>query len=1156
MSDEGRELISRPPRIQPPDLKGSITIPDPPDPRFKGGILGWTLIILPLIIIIGSVAASVAVALLGSGNALFLLALMVGMIGAFVTGIFTTVEKINSDKQASREYLELLNRREATLQKHTRLHRESQEYLYPSLEEALHWVKGRDPRLWERRPGDPDFLTLRLGLGSISNSMQISTPNSDHKVPNLDKALGLVETYREIKNVPNFTELEKIAFLGICGPTPQAVGVTRALLSHLVVHHSPTEVQIMLVYPPAREAEWEWLGWLPHCRVETKSGRDFVLLASQADRCEQLMEYLMEQIRERTRLRDQEGFRPSGQEKKGYMFPNLVLVVDDFELVQDQAAIKRLFEQAGSLGIYLISVSQTLTQIPGQCRARAEIMTRPGGFLLRYSIAGQKTAPVKVEPDLPRRDFCLQLALEMSPFKLKVPLTKGEFAASVRLLDMVGADTASSHLFDPLVWWQRSSMAQLSVPVGRLFGGQELKLDFSDKAHGPHGLIAGTTGSGKSELLLTMVASLALNNSPDQVKFVLGDFKGGTSFISFEKLPHVVGMISNENFALVERAIKSLVAEKSRRERLLNAEGVKHIREYQKKKPTPKEPLPYLFVIIDEFAEMREAVPDLIDNLETIARTGRTLGIHLVLAAQRPAGVVTPQLNSNTKFRICLRVETGEDSSELLGRKDAANIPSSAPGRAYFRVGSDVYEQFQVARVAEDFLVPGENSEQSSEQPAEQPAEILVIENSWGGYPLVPRFLKKKSSEDEDNQVPKDYDIITQQCIQAARRTVLRDTHRPWLDTLKPFYHVPELLARLETFNPITRRWPETPPLGQGVAPAGIMDNVLEQKQPVWCVDLARHGNYCVSGRTGSGRTTFLRSMLTGLSLTHRPDLLRYYIIDLSNNLGSFAGLPHTQAYLSMSQSGEIKNMLTALVNEFRNRQDLFNQNSAPDITAYRRKQGQLIPDIVVVVNNFSSIRNNPPFDTELLKTLVRDGKARGIHVVITLDRSDEYEFGRLREQFFHIVLQQAREFVPFNVPVAMLGAWANTPGRGFVRDEEPNRPPLELQVAFPLPIAPAELVTGLDDLVNQMRQAARSAPNPQNQARPVAPVVHTLPVVATPKIAKIEEIKEAEPEIDWEAEAARIMQERLAALQAGQHLDEAISQILDVKEEDLKKTR
>ncbi|HEX2913516.1 MAG TPA: FtsK/SpoIIIE domain-containing protein [Chloroflexia bacterium] len=1141
----GRETFNRPPRIQPPDLSGQLNIPDPPEPRFKGGKLGWALVIVPLVVILLSLAASITVTLLGNSNAMYLLVIVVAMIGAFVTGVINIVRDINNDKVEQRNYLEVLEKRNTTLRNHTELQRSTQQYLYPDLQELQLWVAQRSTRLWERRPTDPDFLTLRLGTGSQPNSMLITAPNPDRKVPNLDKALEISAAYKLVRDIPNVTELGKIAFLGVCGAYSQTIPFTRALICHLAAHHSPDEVKVMAVYAPTREDEWAWLGWLPHCRLEGHREHEIPLVASQTDQFEWLMKFLEDEIKQRSlRLESAAGRYSSGQAAN--FLPRYLLIVDDFELVRHEKALNELFKAGEKVGIYLISISSRLALLPEQGRARVEMLANG---LLRYSVTGTSGYVGESTPDLANLSYCENLALNLTSLKPAIPLALGQKTDSIRLLEMLGVDLKAGQNFDPLPWWQRSSLARLSVPVGRLFGGQEMLLDFTEKGHGPHGLVAGTTGSGKSELLMTIVSALALANSPDNVNFVLADFKGGATFKPFEKLPHTVGLFSDLNLFTVERMMNALIAEKNRREKLLEGAGVSHIRDYHRKKPQPAEPMPYLFIVIDEFAEMKDQIPDLINNLVIIARTGRTLGMHLILATQRPAGVIPDQLKSNIRFRICLRVESPEDSIEMLERRDAADIPASAPGRAYFRVGREFYELFQVARVAEDYIPP----EQLQETPDEQ--EILIVETSWRTMPLVPGRNSQPQRSEEESELAKfkDYDLIVQQCGLAAHRLVLRNNHRPCLDALLPVYHLPQLLGSSAMFNPQQGLWPKQAPFGYGATLLGLEDNVSEQAQRPWKISLAQQGSYCVSGAPGSGRTTFLRSLVAGLALTHRPDLLHFYYFDFANSLEVFENLPHTARYLSTLNLARMKPTMRLLVEELDRRQAIFNSKQVADIWTYhnrRSQQDEVLPLIVVMITSFSAYRSELPFDAEQLKKLVGEGRRRGIHVVLAVDSYIDYESGRRADQFYHVVLRQTLDHLPFSINKSRVGVWAGTPGRGFVMTQDSTKPALEIQVALPAAEEPDRQLPALEQLVKQMRQAvsanyshlaaAKAALEQENLPGNIG---ESVPVPAQP--AK-EELSPG-PEPDWEEIANRQMEQMLADLKATGYIPPEIAEVLDL---------
>jgi S-DNA-T family DNA segregation ATPase FtsK/SpoIIIE len=482
--------------------------------------------------------------------------------------------------------------------------------------------------------------------------------------------------------------------------------------------------------------------------------------------------------------------------------------------------------------------------------------------------------------------------------------------------------------------------------------------------------------------------------------------------------------------------------------------------------------MPYLLVIIDEFAEMKEQAPDFMDKIINIARLGRTLGVHMVLATQRPAGVVTGQLNSNTNFRLCLRVVASEDSVDMLGRKDAFLIPSDKPGRCFFKVGSDIFEQFQVARVAIPFGPPTDDSE------IEKPF-VSVIDRHWSMAPLSPQLAPtgKKASEESEIKAM-DYDMVTEQCIKAASRMTLRNKHKPWLDPMKDRYFLPDFLED-KGFNEEELTWPETPPYGFGIAPLAFLDDVVRQEQRPFYFDLLKDGSYCISGLAQSGKTNLLRSMLATLALTHNPDEMRFVVVDMGGTLRPFSELPHQTRYVGMAHANQLKALFKDLHDELQNRRQLFAESGVLDITSYRAlaKEGEKMPSMFIAFDNFATIRHNPPFDVEHIKALIREGRSYGMHVAITMDRANDFEFGRLAGQFYHIALRQAREDILFAVPKNMVGSWNGIPGRCFIKAEEANKPPLELQILLPCLAEPEDQTRALEDLMDRLRDGAAKNP-------------------------------------------------------------------------------
>lgn len=1063
----------------------------------------WTLVLAPVILGVLTVTALIAVAVLRpNSNLLFALATTVSSLGFVIAGVLSLADKLTKDRANRQEYKVQLVDIETKLRDFRRQQQTSLRYLYPDMSQIAEWPQlPNPPRLWERRVDDQDFFKVRMGIGSRPSTVEVRLSPSEKKVPMLEEANRVANEYRQVSDVPDLAEIFEVGSMGIVGNPYQTSALVRAMMCHLSAHHSPEDVKIMATYSAERRDEWFWLGWLPH----TLDDKGHPRLASHSDQLAEISNFMIEVMKRREIVRynsgaDQNsGIKKDFRTKKPFMFPCYLWVIEDFELVQDDPAIKRIFEVGADFGVFLLITTPNPAGVPERCRAVATI--RPNGQVT-YEVSGENGRKATLQPDMCDVNWAEQFALSMAPLQLKAASGRGELPINLRMLEMDDWNIKASlgEQFDPSVFWNRSSVGTLKAPIGRLFGGQPLYLDISDKGHGPHGIIAGTTGSGKSELLLTIVSALALANSPDNLNFILGDFKGGLAFNPFKTLPHVVGMMSNLDLTIVERAMTALFSELQYRQRLLDKEGVAHIRDYQRKKPRAEVPMPYLLVIIDEFAEMKEQAPDFMEKIVNIARLGRTLGVHMVLATQRPAGVVSGQLNSNTNFRLCLRVVAPEDSADMLGRKDAFLIPSNRPGRCFIKVGSDIFEQFQVARVAIPF---GPNLAESE---ADKPV-VSVIDRHWSAAPLVaqaPGSGKKKASEEQEI-LPMDYDVINDLCVKAAARMTLRNKHRPWLDPMGSEYFLPDFLEG-KAFDVKRMTWPKEPPFGYGIVPIAFLDDVVKQEQRTFYINLLEEGSYCISGLAQSGKTNVLRTMVTSLALTHAPDDMSFYILDMGGTLRPFAQLPHKTTYVGMAAATSLKGIVKELYEELQNRRQLFAEKGVLDITSFRTVTGpgERVPSIFIAFDNYATIRHNPSYDNEQLKALVREGRSYGMHVAITMDRGADFEFGRMAGQFLQISLRQAREDILFTVPKNMIGSWNGIPGRCFIKGDH-NKPPLELQVLLPCKVEIDEQTRALEDLViDTLKPAAMANPAwarlnipPEEKApvEPPKPVLASLPV-------------------------------------------------------------
>lgn len=777
------QFFNRMPRILEPLPQGEVKIPGPPAinplPRFS-----WFLSLLPL------AGIFIMIGIYGAVYQNWVIAIpMVAMSGISMLAsiLGTTTQRRNHKKDAQEKeaaYVAALGQKKAELE-HLRAEQQRiRTTIDPDLATLLSRAKGRDPRLWERRPEDADFMNVRLGIGTLPSSVAVSAPHPDMPDPRLSQAHAMETEYAVAPHVPVTVSL-RVGPVGIAGQLSHRSGIARALICNLVVHHSPDEVHLLAVYSPDRTGEWEWLKWLPHTYALDDESRRYYL-ANDPLAAQDVMKNLLEELHRR-----QNQLYAARHGEQAPAWPWLVLVVESLALVHNDPAVHLLLSPEGrQLNATAIFLVDHAPQVPTGCSAIIE--PQPDGQL-KCATAGAAGQTFYCWPEYADVKLSAELARSLAPIKVYTLQPDTAMPSNVRLLDMMGIrDIAGYNVIQN--WQHRSPDQYLKVSIGERRGNQPMILDLNHTGHGPHGLVAGTTGSGKSELLQTLVIALALTHHPYDVGFVLVDFKGGGAFSELANLPHTLGMVTDLSGNLTERALVALRAEMDRRKRLFNDAGVNDIGPYQQLywQGKVKQPLPRLVVIIDEFAELVNDYPDFMDELIAIARVGRSLGVHLILATQSPAGVVKQQIWANAKFRICLRVESRQESMEMLHRPEASDLPR-IPGRGYLQVGNnDVFELFQVARVAGRYRVMGD----TDTLVGAREERIVIAEVSPLGRRTVLFDSKQAQKRKSAQSAPTDIDVVVPRLVDAAKQLNIQKLPSPWPSPLPDHVALPDLIRQ------------------------------------------------------------------------------------------------------------------------------------------------------------------------------------------------------------------------------------------------------------------------------------------------------------------------------------------------------------------------
>ncbi len=944
--DSGQLDFNRPPRLLPPFLTTQFRIPKPPVPPQRSAI-PWIMVFVPAMF--GIVMATVF-------HSPFYL-LFAAMTPIMVVGQTVTARRTGkkSHRKQTAEHRERVAALEAAIARAVLAERD--ERRSSALDAASLRVVAGTPgrRLWERRPSDTDHLHVRIGVGDLPSTVTVDDDRD------LD---GLADEQRITRGVPVTVPLAEVGVLGIAGAEDLPRDLGRWVLGQLAVTQSPREVQFVVLTAQQHVPAWAWTLWLPHLRP-TNGQEALALIGADGDTIGRRLAELSQVLAERKAERTKNGsMRPR-------FSPEIVVVLDGARRLRAMPGVVGLLRDGPACGIRLVCIDEEEWQLPEECVATVTHRTATELVLRR-----QLAAPVAlVLADRVEDDWYDAVARAVSPLRdTSGSDGDGLVPDAARLLDVVELPQPSGALVADR-WTSREATTSAVVGVG-IDGAFALDL----VKDGPHGLVAGTTGSGKSEFLQTLVASLALANRPDQMTFVLVDYKGGAAFSVASELPHTVGLVTDLDQHLVERALRSLRAELTRREHILAASGAKDIEDHETHlaRGGAGEAMPRLVIVIDEFAAMVTELPDFVAGLIGIAQRGRSLGVHLILATQRPGGVVGPDIRANTNLRVALRMTDTGESSDVIDVADAARIPKSVPGRAYARLGHSSVVPFQSARVGGRWA--------GDEDPATSLPFVRVLD--WRDFATAPPARPTRSDQ---SSAATDLSVLVQAMADARDRLGIGPLHSPWLAPL------PELLplAEVASASVGTRR-----SLAASTEtmrfPFGVEDLPDTQEQRAAEIDLDRFTHQYVVGAPGSGRSTALRSIAASAAQSVPSSDLHLYAIDCGNGaLASLQHLPHCGGVVQRTQVERATRLVDRLTREMARRHDLIAAASAADITEQRllAAPGERLPHVLVLIDRWENFTTSlGEVDggalTDAIQSMLRDGAAAGIHVVISGDRT------------------------------------------------------------------------------------------------------------------------------------------------------------------------
>ena len=966
-----------------------------------------------------------------------------------VQGFFKNRKKYKEDKKERVELYHLyLKDKAKDLEQLSRKQREGMFYHFPAIEDLTKMVKRYDSRIYEKTPLHFDFLAYRLGLGKVPTSYELKygqEERSGKKDALEEEGYALFQAHQKIDNLPIVASLNR-GPVGYVGPRPIVLEQLQLLVAQLAVFHSYHDLTIIPIIPEEEKESWDWMRWLPHATLQDMNVRSFVYNQRTRDQ-------VLNSLNQILKLRKAQKEEEKANDTKIF-HPHYVVLITDETLILDHVIMEFFREDPTELGCSIIYVADVLSSLSENIQTVISIKDRnQGQLLLQEGVLRELDFQLDHFPEGYDKEA---ISRGLAPLK-HIQQLKSSIPDSVTFLEMYQAETFSD--LKVLSRWESHAPYQsLAVPIGLRGKDDLVYLNLHEKAHGPHGLIAGTTGSGKSETIQSYILSLAVNFHPHDVAFLLIDYKGGGMANLFKDLPHLLGTITNLDGAQSMRALASINAEIHRRERLFGQYGVNHINQYQKKFKLGEatEPLPHLFLISDEFAELKVNQPDFIKELVSIARVGRSLGVHLILATQKPSGVVDDQIWSNSRFKLALKVADRGDSMEMLRTADAAQITQT--GRAYLQVGNnEVYELFQTAWSGADY-------QPEKDQLGIEDHTIYLI-NELGQYEVLNQDLSGLDMAEEIKEVPTELDVIVQEINHLHQQEGIAAVAQPWLPPLKERITLDEL----DKVVPI-KAWQKR------TAPSvliGVADIPQAQKQEAVAIDLSKDGNILLYGSPGTGKTTFLQTVAMDLARKQSPENLTMYLLDFgTNGLAPLSQLPHVADSLLLDQTEKIQKFIRIINRELDRRKKLLSEHGVGTIALYREVTGKQEPTMVILMDSYESMKDEP-YETDLFKLFMRisrEGLSIGVHLIITASRQNN-----LRAQLYSNFKHQLT--LPQNDISEVRGIVGATPlaatmedikGRALMKRDEVD------VVQFALPVAgdnDIQIINNLRDQVQSLKE-------------------------------------------------------------------------------------
>ncbi|MFE3884913.1 type VII secretion protein EccCa [Streptomyces lydicus] len=1025
-------VVNRSPRVPGPEApEGQIELAEPPalgEPATAD--FSSVLVYLPMLLGVGAMAMMFT---LGAKSPTTFL--MSGMMGTAMLSMALTqigrrgAERKRKMRAERRDYLRYLAQLRRQVRQAAAEQRAAAYWDNPRPQDL--WAMASGPRLWERRGGHEDFAEVRIGLGSRRAGLALAPPETK-PVEDLEplSAISLrrfTKAYQNVTHLPVTVPLRRFTSVELAGDGEAALGLLRALIGRLAVAHAPDEMRIALLTDAVGRTEWDWLKWLPHNahpHLEDETG-PLRLVSDDHD-------VLLDLLEVTERPEHDPGSPPRPGEPFVVVLAYRAYLPETSRLLAD-----------GIRNVVLLDATGAMTGGPDVLR----LSVRDG----EVEYPSGDTA-VTARADTLSASAAEELARVLAPMRTSsggIELVEQPLETDFDLATLLGVRDPRS--FDvPSLWRTRTAQSsRLRVPIGITEDNEVLELDLKESAQagmGPHGLLIGATGSGKSELVRTLVIGLAATHSSDILNFVLVDFKGGATFLNMDRLPHTSAVITNlaDELHLVDRMRDSLQGEMIRRQELLRESGHSSLYDYEKARlgGAPLTPLPSLVIVVDEFSELLATKPEFVELFVTIGRLGRSLGVHLLLASQRLDEGRIHRVEGHLSYRIALRTFSSMESRSVIGVGSAYELPS-APGNGYLKVDTTNLARFKAAYVS---------GAAPALQTASRPTEAIAGSQEIVAFGMeqrtpVPPDDTETAEEHTAQQTPtaepaSDDEESLLEVLVDRLEGAGPPARQVWLPPLDSSPSLDQLLPGIVPDPERGMSAVDYAALGALRVPLGMVDRPYEQLRELLVADLSgADGHLAIAGAPQSGKSTTLRTLMLSLALTHTPREVQFYCLDFGGGgLQSTAGLPHVGSIATRMERDRVTRTVEELSQLLEARERRFTENGLESMTAYRqmRDSGQIddpYGDVFLVIDNWGTLKQ----DFEELEPRITDLAARGLsfglHVVASAVRWSEIR-PRARDLFGSKLELRLGDAVESELGSKLAASVPQQPGRGLTKSK------------------------------------------------------------------------------------------------------------------------